>query len=211
MNPQPFSLTSILGAHFGAYMGTLISILFWASLTYWNYRQAKRKGTWGWSGVFLRVFLLIGAVVVFVCGFMLPLAKWKAMDTHPNLNSAITLAGLIVFVGLLYYFFTKYPLKPREQVVAPSSTDSRSDINRALIIIFAILCASGSVAQTSAHAESLYKDPAGLFTVKLPANWQTQLEPGSPVVSFFDDPSNQESYSFAHGYAWRNDSGVSSS
>jgi hypothetical protein len=131
----------------------------------------------------------MGAVAIFVCGFMLPLAKWKAMHTHPNLNFAITLAGLIVFVGLLNYLSTKYPLKPREQVAAPSSTDSRSDINPALIIIFAMICASGSGAQTPAHAESLYKDPAGMFTVMLPANWQTQQEPGSQMVSFFDEKS----------------------
>jgi hypothetical protein len=189
MNPQPFSLTLILGTHVGAYMGILISMLFWGSLTYWNYRQAKRKSTWSWSGVFLRVFLLMGAVAVFVCGFMLPLGKWKAMDTHPNFNFAITMAGLIVFVGLLYYFFAKYPLKPHEQVAAPSSTGSRSDINRGLIIIFAMICVSGSLAQTPAHAESLYKDPAGIFTVMLPANWQTQQEPGSQMVSFFDEKS----------------------
>jgi hypothetical protein len=50
-----------------------------------------------------------------------------------------------------------------------------------------MICASGSLAQTSAHAESLYKDPAGTFPVTLPDNWQTQQETGSQMVSFFNE------------------------
>jgi hypothetical protein len=48
----------------------------------------------------------------------------------------------------------------------------------------AILGALISLVQTPAQAQSLYKDPAGAFTVAVPASWETQREPGSPMVSF---------------------------
>ena len=41
-----------------------------------------------------------------------------------------------------------------------------------------------ALAQTLAQAQSLYKDPAGAFTVMVPATWDTQRDPGSPMVSF---------------------------
>jgi cytochrome c biogenesis protein CcdA len=128
MNPTAFSwpsiLTTYIGAPTGSYMRMLVPILASGSLAYWNYRQAKRKGTWAWS----RVFLLMGAVAVFLLGFMLPLTTSKAMETHPNRTLEIMIAGMVVYFGLLYYLFTKYPVKPREQVAAPSSPNSASDI-----------------------------------------------------------------------------------
>lgn len=38
-----------------------------------------------------------------------------------------------------------------------------------------------------AQAQSLYKDPAGAFTVMVPATWATQRETGSPMVSFVNE------------------------
>ncbi len=70
-----------------------------------------------------------------------------------------------------------------------SSTYSASDIKRSLIAVFALVCAFGSVVRAQAHVGNRYKDPAGLYTVVLPANWQTQQEPGSQMVSFFDNKS----------------------
>ncbi len=84
--------------------------------------------------------------------------------------------------------FTKYPVKPRRQDVASSRADLGSNINPALIVV-AMVCVFGSMTQAAAHAEKTYKDPAGLFTVMLPANWQTQQDPGSRMVSFFDEKS----------------------
>jgi hypothetical protein len=52
---------------------------------------------------------------------------------------------------------------------------------------FAILGASISLTQTSAQAQNLYKDPAGAFTVMVPATWATQRETGSPMVSFVNE------------------------
>ncbi len=205
MNSQTFSLTSILGAHAGAYIGTLISVLFWASLTYWNYRQAKREGTWAWSGILLRVLLLMGAVTVFVCGFMLPFGKWKPMETHPNLNYAITMAGLIVFVGLLSYFFNKYPLKPRERVAAASATDSRSNTNRALIIIVGMFCVFGSAARTSAHAETILTAPAQPTQQTQSAETnQTGRHSSAPVPSgsgTYRDPGGRYSLTVPGGWS----------
>jgi hypothetical protein len=45
------------------------------------------------------------------------------------------------------------------------------------------------LAQTQAHAQTLYKDPAGAFTVLVPAGWQTQQQPDSPMVSFVNEKS----------------------
>lgn len=51
---------------------------------------------------------------------------------------------------------------------------------------FAILGAF-ILAQTPARAQTLYKDPAAAFTVAVPATWETQREPGSPMVSFVNE------------------------
>jgi hypothetical protein len=58
-----------------------------------------------------------------------------------------------------------------------------------LAAVIAILCASHSLAQTPALAQSLYKDSAGAFTIMVPANWQPQQEAGSPMVSFVNEKS----------------------
>ena len=60
---------------------------------------------------------------------------------------------------------------------------------KALIAALAMLGLTAGLAQTQAHAQSLYKDPAGAFTVLVPAGWQTQREPGSPMVSFVNEKS----------------------
>ena len=39
------------------------------------------------------------------------------------------------------------------------------------------------------HTESLYKDPAGAFTLMVPANWETLRDPGSRMVSFANEKS----------------------
>jgi len=61
-------------------------------------------------------------------------------------------------------------------------------------------CTTGSAAQTPSHSGSLYKDPAGAFTVSVPANWEAQREAGSPLVSFVN-AKNQASISMGviHG------------
>ncbi|MGC1871028.1 MAG: hypothetical protein WA700_08735 [Acidobacteriaceae bacterium] len=208
MNPQPFSMISILDAHVGAYIGTVISMLFWASLTYWNYRQAKRKGTWCWSGIFLRVLLLMGAMAVFVCAFILPLAKLKTMESHPNLNIAITLAGLVAFVGVLNYFFAKYPLKPREQATPTAYTDSHSNINRALVFICGMFFAFGSMAQpvqqaqaaqtsqagenSAAPAQSgsgMYRDPWGRYSLTVPDGWTAESQAKTGTLQLSSGPN----------------------
>jgi hypothetical protein len=107
-------------------MRLLVPILVSGTLAYWNYRQAKRNNTWAWS----RVFLLLGAVAFFLAAFMLPLTMSKAMETHLNRTVGIMIAGLVVYVSLLYYLFAKYPVKPREQLAAPPSTDSASNSQR---------------------------------------------------------------------------------
>jgi hypothetical protein len=70
-----------------------------------------------------------GSRAVFLCGFMLPLTMSKAMETHLNRTFGIMTVGIVVFVGMLYYLFAKYPVKPREQAAPLSSTDSTADIN----------------------------------------------------------------------------------
>jgi hypothetical protein len=60
---------------------------------------------------------------------------------------------------------------------------------KALIAALAMLGLTAGLAQTQAHAQSLYKDPAGAFTVLVPAGWQTQQQPDSPMVSFVNEKS----------------------
>lgn len=55
----------------------------------------------------------------------------------------------------------------------------------AAILVFAALCSF--YAAPVLHAQSLYTDPAGAFTVTVPANWQIQRDPGSPMVSFTNE------------------------
>jgi hypothetical protein len=59
----------------------------------------------------------------------------------------------------------------------------------AFAVVFAMLCFSGVLAQTPSHAGSWYKDPAGAFTVQVPADWPSQRDPGSPMVSFANQKS----------------------
>ena len=70
----------------------------------------------------------------------------------------------------------------------------------ALTAVVIMVCTTGSAAQTPSHSGSLYKDPAGAFTVSVPANWEAQREAGSPLVSFVN-AKNQASISMGviHG------------
>jgi hypothetical protein len=45
-----------------------------------------------------------------------------------------------------------------------------------------------------ANAQTVYRDPAGAFTVQVAAGWQTQQQPGSPMVSFINEKA-QASFS----------------
>jgi hypothetical protein len=60
---------------------------------------------------------------------------------------------------------------------------------KTMIVALAMLGLWAGLAQTQAHAQTLYKDPAGAFTVLVPAGWQTQREPGSPMVSIVNEKS----------------------
>lgn len=71
----------------------------------------------------------------------------------------------------------------------PTTAIPASKGHKALLVSLAILGLSVGLAQTPAHAQSLYKDPSGAFTVLVPAGWQTHNEPGSPMVSFANEES----------------------
>ncbi|MGA3015873.1 MAG: hypothetical protein ABSF62_02055 [Bryobacteraceae bacterium] len=60
---------------------------------------------------------------------------------------------------------------------------------KASIVTLAMLGLCAGLAQTQAQAQTPYKDPAGAFTVLIPAGWQTQQQPGSPMVSFVNEKS----------------------
>ncbi|MEO6964539.1 MAG: hypothetical protein ABI076_01410, partial [Acidobacteriaceae bacterium] len=53
----------------------------------------------------------------------------------------------------------------------------------ASILVFIALCCFCSAAPLL-QAQNLYTDPAGTFTVMVPANWQIDRSPGSRVISF---------------------------
>jgi len=58
---------------------------------------------------------------------------------------------------------------------------------KALIVASAMLAFSVGLSPIQASAQTLYKDPAGAFTVLVPAGWQTQQQPDSPMVSFVNE------------------------
>jgi uncharacterized membrane protein YoaK (UPF0700 family) len=86
---------------------SIIPVILGLLLAYVSYRRAKRSGEWAWS----RFFILIGAIVVFFCGFMLPIMTSTLMDTHLNLMFAIMFGGMAIFVGTIRHLFLKYPVK----------------------------------------------------------------------------------------------------
>jgi predicted membrane channel-forming protein YqfA (hemolysin III family) len=88
-------------------MQALIPVLFSFLMAYFYYKQAKSRGEWVWS----RFFILVGAIVVFFFGFMLPLIMSKAMDSRPGLMFSLLFGGILVFVGGIVYLFRKYPVK----------------------------------------------------------------------------------------------------
>lgn len=65
--------------------------------------------------------------------------------------------------------------------------DSRFLSLVALSSVFVAICAAGSLAQSAPHSGSLYKDPAGEFTVAVPSSWSAQREAGSPMVTFANE------------------------
>ncbi|MGB8478695.1 MAG: hypothetical protein WCE63_07630 [Acidobacteriaceae bacterium] len=68
-----------------------------------------------------------------------------------------------------------------------ASHRQRISIRRlASILVFALLCCLCSVAPLL-QAQNLYTDPAGAFTVMVPANWQVQRTPGNPLISFTNE------------------------
>ena len=90
-----------------AILAQVLSVLLGLVLAYFSYKRAERSEEWAWS----RFFILIGAIVVFFCGFMLPIISSKLMDTHLNLMFSIMFGGMVIFVGTVRYLFLKYPGK----------------------------------------------------------------------------------------------------
>lgn len=53
-----------------------------------------------------------------------------------------------------------------------------------LLVLLALVCGCATIA--GAQGASVYRDPGGVFTVNVPAGWQTQAQQGSPMISIMD-------------------------
>jgi hypothetical protein len=153
--------------------------IFTAAYAYYTFKRARRTGEWSWA----RFFILLGAIVLFFICFMLPIMSSKLFDTHFNLMFGIMMTGIAAFTGMFVYLYRKPPV--REEAAAPASpiSTSQGDVPKASVLAFAVFV----LCSTAAHAQGLYKDPAGAFTVQLPAGWQSQAQADSPIVSFVNE------------------------
>ncbi|HEY1902474.1 MAG TPA: hypothetical protein VGG56_08605 [Terracidiphilus sp.] len=165
-------------------MISLISVLFVLSMAYSQYRQAKRTGEWSWKG-FLIIF---GSTAVLVGGFLIPLVRSTTMRAHVALMMTAIFGGILLFVATLiygcrrYYASRGYSFHP-EPPVAPAGT-TKGD--QSTISVLAMVCICAGAMQAHAQGKQVYSDPGGAYTVNIPAGWQTQAQPGSPMISIVD-------------------------
>src|ERR1035438_6085093 len=59
--------------------------------------------------------------------------------------------------------------------------------NRALMASAAMLALSVWQVQGHAQGKQVYTDPGGVYSVVVPAGWQTQAQPGSPMISIVNE------------------------
>jgi len=168
--------------------------IFTAAYAYYSLTRARRAGEWSWS----RLFILMGAIALYIAAFVIPIVTSKLFETRFNLMFSLMMAGNVAFVGTFIYLYRKPPF-PREVAapVSPIST-SREDISKASVLAFALLALCASPAQ----AQGAYKDPSGAFSVQLPAGWQAQTQPDSPIISFVNEKAQASiSMGVLHGAA----------
>ena len=73
-------------------MLALIPVLFVLLIAFAQYKQAKRNGQWSWMGF----FAILGAMGLFIVGFIIPIVQSKMLETHPGWMMTALLSGISV-------------------------------------------------------------------------------------------------------------------
>jgi hypothetical protein len=89
-------------------MTSVVLAVFYLSIAFHMYQDAKRNGQWSW----VRFFSILAAMGVFSVAFILPVANWGVGSGHPGAVIAIMLGGIFVFVAGLIIVLRKMPMKP---------------------------------------------------------------------------------------------------
>jgi tetrahydromethanopterin S-methyltransferase subunit C len=88
-------------------MTSVVLAVFYLSIAFHMYQDAKRNGQWSW----LRFLSILAAMGVFSVAFILPVASWGVGTGRPGLVIAVMLSGIVVFVAGLIIVLRKMPMK----------------------------------------------------------------------------------------------------
>jgi hypothetical protein len=97
-------------------MTSVVLAVFYLSIAFHMYQDAKRNGQWSW----VRFFSILAAMGVFSVAFILPVANWGAGTGRPGIVIAVMLSGIFVFVAGLIIVLRKMPMKARPVDAPPN-------------------------------------------------------------------------------------------
>ena len=75
-------------------MNDYVTAGFELALAFLVYRHARRNGTWSWP----YFALVLGAAILFIVAFIVPVASAKSLQEHPGRMVAIIAVGTLVFI-----------------------------------------------------------------------------------------------------------------
>jgi hypothetical protein len=88
-------------------MTSVVLAVFYLSIAFHMYQDAKRNGQWSW----LRFFSILAAMGIFSVAFIAPVVMWGVGSRRPGLFIAVMLSGIFVFVAGLIIVLRKMPMK----------------------------------------------------------------------------------------------------
>jgi hypothetical protein len=161
-----------------------LSVLFVLAMAYSQYSQAKRNGQWSWAGF----FVVLGSLLGFLAAFLIPVIQSKTLQAHPGLMITVILTGNLLFVAALIYACRRYSMRASRAKASPPPAGDTS-AGKSLAPIVVIVCIFATTAQIHAQGKRVYKDPAGAYSVTVPAGWDTQPQQGTPMISIVNAKS----------------------
>ena len=97
-------------------MTSVVLAVFYLSIAFHMYQDAKRNGQWSW----VRFFLILAAMGVFSVAFILPVANWGVGTGRPGIVIAVMLSGIFAFVAGLIIVLRKMPMKTKPGDAPPN-------------------------------------------------------------------------------------------
>jgi hypothetical protein len=97
-------------------MTSVLLAVFYLSIAFHMYQDAKRNGQWSW----VRFFSILAAVGVFSVAFIVPVVNWGVGTRRPGIVIAVMLSGIFVFVAGLIIVLRKMPTTARPVDAPPS-------------------------------------------------------------------------------------------